>query len=569
MSVNPNMSKYDYMLENSKNHMDNIALTFEDRKITYEELFESINKYAKLLYSKGVRQGDLIGVCTLNTPESVYLIYALNLLGAVAIGYSPFDSKEKTKKDIDLTRPKMIITTDFSYGNFKDIEKALNISTILYSPLESSNNWKIKLGYNLMMIKNGNFTLARDKKLRLLLKQNYDSLILPDIPYIDDQLSDIMFTGGSSGVHKGVELNDAGLNYSIEGMKSLYDENFFDGKTYLGQIPFGHMAFGRSILHAALTNNMTFALSLKAMPNDFYNELVRTQANGASGGPPHWTSLIEKKNGVYIPRSDLRPNTLTNLQVAFSGGEAKKEATEGPINEALAFCGSQTKLGDGLGATETWGSNILNTGNYFREGMLGVPISTIKVKLVNPETGKEVEKGEKGVLYLSGPSIMMRYYHNPEETEKVISYDEDGTRWLNLGDYLQEKNDGFYKYIGREKRNFVCGCDNIYPEQIEELLATLPEVREALVIPRSDDILQYIPIYYISLDSDCIDYSNFENRLNNMITENVGQSAIPAQIYYTTEPLIRMANAKIDVEHYKKQDIESCNNQKTKIKKAN
>ena len=97
MMVNPNMSKYDYMYENSKNHMDNIALTFEDKKITYEELFESINKYAKVLYSKGVRKGDLIGVCTLNTPESVYLLYALNLLGAVVIGYSPFDNKEKIK----------------------------------------------------------------------------------------------------------------------------------------------------------------------------------------------------------------------------------------------------------------------------------------------------------------------------------------------------------------------------------------------------------------------------------------------------------------------------------------
>ena len=240
------------------------------------------------------------------------------------------------------------------------------------------------------------------------------------------------------------------------------------------------MAFGRSILHAALTNNMTFALSLKAMPKDFYDELVRTQAHGASGGPPHWTSLIEMKDGVYVPRSDLKPNSLNNLQVAFSGGEAKKEATEGAINEALEFCGSQTKLGDGLGATETWGSNILNTGNYFKEGMLGVPIPNLQVKLVDPETGKTVEKGERGILHLSGPSIMIGYHNNPAETDKVISYDEDGTKWLNLGDYLREE-DGFYKYVGRQKRNFVCGCDNIYPEQIEELVQTLPEVREYFI----------------------------------------------------------------------------------------
>ena len=310
LKVNPNMSKYDYMLENSKNHMNNIALTFGDRKITYEELVESIDKYAKVLYSKGIRKGDLIGICTLNTPEAVYLIYALNKLGAVVVGYSPFDNEERIRNDVELTMPKMVITTDFSYGNFKSLEKSLNISTILYSPLETSKNWKLKLGYNLMQIKNGNFTLVKDKRLKHLLKLNYDGLTLPDTPYIDGELSDIMFTGGSSGIHKGVELNDVGLNSEIEGMKLLYDQNFFEGKTYLGQIPVGHMAFGRSILHSALTNNMTFALTLKAMPNDFYDELVRTQANGASGGPPHWTSLIEKKNGVYVPKSSLRPNTL-------------------------------------------------------------------------------------------------------------------------------------------------------------------------------------------------------------------------------------------------------------------
>lgn len=560
MKVNPNMSKYDYMYENSKNHMNNIALTFEDKKITYEEMFESINKYAKLLYAKGVRKGDLIGICTFNTPEAVYLIYALNLLGAVVVGYSSFDNKEKIKVDVEMTKPKMVITTDYSYGNFKNLEKSLNISTILYSPLEYSNNKKIKFGYRLMQIKNGNFTLQKDKKLKHLLKMNYDSVILPEKEYVNGELSDIMFTGGSTGVHKGVDLNDVGLNTEIEGMKQLYDENYFDGKVYLGQIPFGHMAFGRSILHSALTNNMTYALTLRAMPNDFYDELVRTKANGASGGPPHWTSLIEMKNGVYVPRSDLKPNSLSNLEVTFSGGEAKKETTEKAINDALAFCGSKTKLGDGLGATETWGSNILNTGNYFKEGVLGVPVPSLKVKLVNPETGKEVKKGEKGILYLSGPSIMMGYHNNPEETAKVISYDEQGNRWLNLGDYLQEK-DGYYKYVGRQKRNFVCGVDNIYPEQIEELISSLPEIREAVVTPISDDILQFIPSYHISLYSDQIDFVEFEKKLKKLILTNIGERALPGKINYITEPLVRMTNSKIDIEYYKKQDIE----EKTKI----
>ena len=388
---------------------------------------------------------------------------------------------------------------------------------------------------------------------------NYDSIILPEKSYTEGELSDIMFTGGSSGIHKGVELNDIGLNSSIEGMKMLCDDGFYDNKTYLGQIPFGHMAFGRSLLHIALTNRMTFALTLKAMPKDFYAELVRTKAHVASGGPPHWTSLIEMKDGRYIPRNDLKPESLTNLQTTFSGGEAKKEATEAAINDALAYCGSSAKLGDGLGATETWGPNILNFANSFKEGTLGVNLPTLKVKLVNPETGKEVKRGERGILYLSGPSTMIKYYNNPEETNKDISYDADGTRWLNLGDYLCEDEDGFYKYVGRQKRNFVCGVDNIYPEQIEEILMSLPEVREAVITPISHDILQYIPSYHISLYSDNIDFDEFNSRLEKLIVLKVGKSALPGKIEFTTEPLVRMTNSKIDVEHYKKKDLENGN----------
>ena len=565
-SVNHNQTKYNYMLENNANHMNSIALTFENKKITYEELHERINQYAKALYKKGVRKGDLIGVCTLNTPESVYLLYALNLLGAVVVGYSPFDNKERIKKDVELTKPKMIITTDYSYGNFKDLEKSFNISTLMYSPLESSDNKLLKALYGLSQFKSGNFILDKNKKLMELLKQSIPTIDFSTIPYVDGELSDILFTGGSSGIHKGVELNDFGLNCSVAGIKSFYDEGYCDGLIYLGQIPFGHMAFGRSILHFALANNMTYALTLKAMPKDFYDELVRTRANGASGGPPHWTSLIEMKNGIYVPRGDLKQNSLTNLEVTFSGGEAKKEATESAINEALSFCGSKAKLGDGLGATETWGSNILNSGNYFMDGMLGYPIPNLKVKLIDPETGKEVTKGSKGIVYFSGPSIMLGYYNNEEETNKVISYDENGDRWLNLGDYLLEK-DGFYKYVGRQKRNFVCGVDNIYPEQIEELLIQMPEIREAVVTPISDDILQYIPSYHISLYSDDIDFEEFENRMRKIISKGVCESAIPQKIEYTLEPLVRMTNSKIDIEYYKNKDLEETQTKKLLLNK--
>ena len=555
---NINETKYNYMLEQNKDYMDLTALSFGDRRITYEEMHDRIEKYVRLLYSKGVRQGDVIGICAYNTPESVYLLYALDIIGAIVVGYSPFDNKEKTKLDIEMTKPKMVISVDMCYKNFKDWEKALNFSTILYSPVDSLDDMKIKVGYKLLQLKNGNFKLSKDSNLKSLLKKNYSDVDYVKAPFEQDGLRDILFTGGSTGVHKGVELSDNGLNSVVEGMNSIFTAE--PGMIHLGNIPFGHMAYGRSILHYALCNNMEYALTIKAMPSDFYDEIVRTHATAAVGGPPHWVSLIEQQGDKFVPSSRLKAGSLSELHYATSGGEAKKETTENAINEALKYCGSDAKLGDGLGATETWASMMINNGKIHHKGTVGEPISTLDVKLVDPDTGKEVKDGEKGLLYVSGPSVMLGYHNNPEETSKVISYDENGKRWINIGDFLMKTPDGEYKYVGRQKRNFVSGCDNIYPEELESLLLLIPEIREVVVTPISDEMVQYIPRYHISLYDTNIDYKELEEKINALVMSKLNENWLPGSIAYYDKPLERMQNSKVNISYYKELDQKALEN---------
>lgn len=546
-------NKYDFLYERNKEYMDLTALSFGDKKITYEQLHDNIQKYVKMLYAKGVREGDVIGVIALNTPESVYLLYALDVIGAITVGLSPIDKKENLKRDIQEIKPKMVISVDMCYDNFKDSEKALNFSTILYSPLESVDNLKLKFGYNAMQFFKGNYKLSKDSNLSRLLKKNYDDVVPEKSVYTPGKLTDILFTGGSTGIHKGVDLSGDGLNSVVEGMDSIFKSE--PGMVHLGNIPIGHMAYGRMIMHYSLCNNMELALTLKALPSDFYDEIVRTHANAAVGGPPHWVTLIQKNGDLFTPNSKLKPNTLSELHYATSGGEAKKKTTETAINDALKYCGSDAVLGDGLGATETWASIMINNGKLHQRGTLGDPISTVDVKLVNPETGEEVKKGDKGLLYVSGPSVMLGYHNNPEETSNVISYDEENKKWLNTGDILRQNPlTGEYQYIGRKKRNFVSGVENIYPEELESLLLNLPEVREVVVTAIPDDMVQYIPRYHISLYDKNIDYKEFERKMNMLVESRLGENWLPGTVKYYDEPLKKMPNSKINISYYKEQD---------------
>ena len=117
-----------------------------------------------------------------------------------------------------------------------------------------------------------------------------------------------------------------------------------------------------------------------------------------------------------------------------------------------------------------------------------------------------------------------------------------------------------YKYIGRVKRNFVSGCDNIYPEELENLLLKIPEIREVVVTPISDEIVQFIPRYHISLNNPNVDTKTLEEKIERLVITSLNQNWLPGSIVYYEEPLKRMSNSKIDIPYYMKQDAIAIQN---------
>ena len=111
-TILPMGSKYDFLLERNKNYMNYTALSFNNQKITYEEMHEKIDLYTRALTKRGIRKGDIIAICAANTPESVYLFYALDRIGATVVGLSILNNEYKMARDLELVKPKMVITVD-------------------------------------------------------------------------------------------------------------------------------------------------------------------------------------------------------------------------------------------------------------------------------------------------------------------------------------------------------------------------------------------------------------------------------------------------------------------------
>lgn len=540
----PRMKGYDFLLERNKNYMNYTALSFGKQKITYEQMHTKIDEYKKAFEKRGFKKGDIIGVCLTNNPESIYTLYALDRIGCVVVGLSPLNNEYKMRRDLEMLKPSRVITANVLYDNMKTSIDDLNISPILYNPVESMNNPFVTFLVNFKMKKKGNYA-GKENTLKQILKEgkNYTSQI-PDSEFGYEDITDIMFTGGSSGYHKAVTLNDNRLNCVVRGLD--YVLKLEPGQIHLGQIPFGHMAFGRLVMHYALCNNLEYALTLKALPNDFYSEIKRTKSNGVMGGPVH-----------YKDSTEIEPGSLASVTQALSGGEQFKPDDYALATAKLRKGGSNAIIGDGLGLTEAWAPVMVNYGGVNTIGTLGYPIPGVNAKVIDSNTGLEVDRNQVGELLVSSEGLMLGYLNNEEENKNVFSYDKDGTTWYNTGDLVKRLDNDEFKYVGRKKRNFVCGVENIYPEQIEDLILPFEEVREIVVTKRPDSQLQFIPVYNISLSSEFVDIPALEQKINTLIESTLGEFAMPKVFNYTQKPLKRTDNGKLDATNIEKEDIEN------------
>lgn len=576
----PNDTQYKFLYERNKNYMNNIALNFDKKKITYEEMHTRIDEYSKALYKRGVREGDIICISVANTPEAIYISYALNKLGAIVCPINPMDNSYKVLQDLKIVKPKMFIGINDTYNTFKKASKDMDIDVILFPVVRSMDSKIVKLLYNVKSILDGNFLLSLDNNLNSVLKKGKDFKDVIYCNYSKDRLSDIMFTGGSSGTHKGVMLKDNGLNCVVKSLDYVTDLN--PGDVFMGNLP-QFMAFGKVSLHYALCKNTEVFLTLKALPQHFKDELYRIKPQGVFAGPIQWECFINdiykqinsKINNVdfslnnnmnskeYLEKLKIilqsaDPKLLEQLDMSFlkmgvSGGEQLRLFTELMCNMIFETLGCEDTLWNGLGMTEMWAPVSVKMGKKSSNNTVGPLIPFNKSLIVDPITYEEVNNNEQGLLLLNGPGMMLGYYNNESETEKVF-ITKNNEKWLITGDIAKKLPNGEIQYVDRQKRSFVCGIENIYPQRIENLLSEIPEIIESIVTKIPDNDLQYIPKYHIRVQENS-DLQYLEEKINKLISSTLGHNYMAREYEFYYEPLPRTANGKLDPKPLQQNDF--------------
>lgn len=549
IGIKPTGNLYNYLYECNKNNMNNIAISVPSLRvlnsnnaldsISYEELFENIDKCVVIFKEIGIKKGDIVPLVILNIPEAVYCLYALNKIGAVSCFIDPRMNEFCLKRDIDLVDSKVLLSITYACSKIKNITFKNNLIKILMlSTMASSKNTLLKKFIEFQDKINGNSISKEYTDFSKLIENTEKSIQLND--GIGETSASIVFTGGTTGTHKGVVLSNKALNTTVFEHHYLIDD-ISKGERFLDILP-PFIAYGLTSMHLSLCFGLETILDPVPIPKLFAKKIEKYRPSVAFGGPIHWESFAEMS----------KAKDLSFLRYPVSGGEKLPESTAKKINEVLKRKNS-TEILDGYGATETCGVFSIkmpkNTANT-----VGYPLRYNNVCIVNPDTMEEKNYNELGEVLISGPSIMEGYYKNKEENDKVFVTDKYNRTWLKTGDTGMINDKGELIITGRIKRIFVCGVTKVYPPELEEIIMEIDGIRKCAVTGVNDEKLRTVPKVHLIKEQDCL-YSNqeIESIITEQIKKRVGQEAIP-KYYSFDNDFLYTPSGKIDFMAMTKKD---------------
>ncbi len=306
----------------------------------------------------------------------------------------------------------------------------------------------------------------------------------PKVPTIDPEaLAVLLYTSGTSGAPKGVELSSRNLLSNCDAVIDAADLRADD--RFLCVLPPFHV-FG---LTANVLIPVVRGLAVHAIPR-FSPPAVFRAINSFK---PTVLMAIPSMYGALLRHKSAASDSFTGFHLLVSGGEPLPDRIAEAFRDRFGV-----HLLEGYGLTETSPVISLNAPRAHRRGSVGKPLTNLAIRLVG-EDGREMPVGSDGEIKIRGPGVMRGYHHRPQDTEAVI--DADG--WFATGDIGRFDDDGFLFITGRKKEMMIVGGENVFPREIESVLEQHAAVEEAAVVGVPDDSRGEVPLAFVILKPDC------------------------------------------------------------------
>ena len=337
----------------------------------------------------------------------------------------------------------------------------------------------------------------------------------------------ILYSGGTTGTTKGTLLSSDNFNatalqtIAASGLPSIVN------KKMLSVMPVFH-GFGLGIgIHTALVGGARCILVPQFNVKTYAQLLVKKKPNLIPGVPTLFEALL---------RTDLLEGAdLSFLDGMFSGGDSLSIELKRKVDAFLKAHNAKIQIREGYGTTECVTASCLTPKDYARSGSIGVPFPDTYYKIVTPGTEEEVEPNIEGEICISGPSVMMCYIDNPEETAQTLRRHADGRIWLHTGDLGTMDNDGFIYFRQRIKRMIITSGYNVYPSQLENIIDAHEKVLYSCVVGVKDKYKMQKVKAFVVLRPEFQPSDEIREELMAHCRKHIAKYAMPYEIEFREE----------------------------------
>jgi len=447
-----------------------------DHEMTYQELDRQTRNFAAWLQSKGLKKGDRIALMMPNILQYPVAIFGALKAGLVVVNTNPMYTPRELKHQLTDSGARAIIVVENFAGVLEKIRGETGVEQVITTQIGDLLGFpkRLMVNFALKYVKKvvPEFKLPGSTSFTDVLKEGA-RLPLAPVAFKLDDIAFLQYTGGTTGVAKGAMLTHKNLV-----------ANMLQSKAWM--VPAG-VGKDTEIVITALPLYHIFALTancLVFMAMGGINVLITNPRD-----MPAFIRELKKVPFTFIPGVNTLFNGMLNtpgfaeldfstLKGALGGGMAVQRAVAEKWREVTG-----SPLVEAYGLTETSPAACINPMDIEGfNGYIGLPIPSTECAVMNDE-GELLSQGEVGELVIRGPQVMKGYWQRPEETAKVMT--EDG--WLRTGDIALMTEGGFFKIVDRKKDMILVSGFNVFPNEIEDVIASHPKVLEVAVIGVPDE----------------------------------------------------------------------------------
>jgi len=442
------------------------ALLYMGRKISFSELDGLVNRFARALLNLGIRKGDKVAMLLPNIPQIVIANYAAFRIGAVAVMNNPLYTERELEYQLNDSDSRVLVTLDLLLPRALKLKGKTKVEGIIachindYLPFPKKQLFPI--------VKKDMYRKVEDQKdvypfCDLAAKSS--PAPLENAAAWDDPGA-FIYTGGTTGVSKGVMLSHANISCNVQQFACWFPDLKKGEDSVLAVFPFFHSAGFTAIQNYCIWLATCDVLVPRPSPETVLEMLKKYKPRYLPAVPTIFVGLLNSP--------EFRKLDLSFIKGFFSGAAPLAAETLQQLKDLTG-----ATLLEVYGLTETtpvatatpWGGKI-------KPGTVGTPVPSTDMKIVDVDTGKEeMPTGSPGEIMIKGPQVMMGYYKKPEETAAVL---KDG--WLYTGDIGFFDEDGYLTIVDRKKDMIIAGGYNIFPREVDEILFEHPKILEACTI---------------------------------------------------------------------------------------